>query len=333
MKVFFMFSFISMISTCLHSHLQNNDDRRPLVYHNHGQEIIYDARERLHFLNAITEGIIPSPTITDLTLAIKPRSSEEWGALAQKYPNISSVKTILYSPDIDRLNDEDVQKLVQFFPEASKIDLHTNNLSEKSVKYITEAMSNITKLVLDNNYIGDDGAEYIGNSPNMSNLKWLGLRSNNITNKGVKSIVQSEHIKKLECLDLVDNRIGTEGAASIAGSPNMNTARIIQLGLQDYEFLEECEESDTQIGNLGVKWIAKSPYLKNLTYLDVRSSGVGYSGLLAIMVEILKLPRNPTKMLHVPLENLMYFCEREHRFLVEKAEEEVRLQESDLLAP
>ena len=82
------------------------------------------------------------------------------------------------------------------------------NAAETAYLSIYPEASQVEKLYLRQNQIGDHGLEAIAKSMVLVNLRELDLRNNQITRKGMQTLLISKNMEKLTKLDLRLNRLG-----------------------------------------------------------------------------------------------------------------------------
>jgi len=155
--------------------------------------------------------------------------------------------------------------------------LHVSSLNLDSIQLLasSSAASNLTELSKFDN-IGGEGLKLITSSTNLKNLTKLDLSHNALHDTSVKTIVNMNH---LTSLDLSRNDIGSETIQILASSRSLSK-------------LKKLNVSHTTIGDEGVKYIAYSPFMKNLTRLIAQSviatnfSCIGTSANMSNLVEL-----------------------------------------------
>jgi Ran GTPase-activating protein (RanGAP) involved in mRNA processing and transport len=147
-------------------------------------------------------------------------------------------------------------------------------------------MAVLTKLVLNFNPIGKDGAKAIAEALKVNAVvTTLALYDNNIGPEGAKAIAEALKVNAvLTFLDLRDNKIGPEGANAIAEALKVN-AVLPELWLQG-----------NIIGDDGAKAIAEALKVNAvLTILQLSGTNIGVDGAKAV-AEALKVNTVLTKL-------------------------------------
>jgi uncharacterized protein (TIGR02996 family) len=121
----------------------------------------------------------------------------------------------------------------------------------------------------DGNYISNQGAEAIANSPYLSQLRELKLRSNRLGPAGVRALTNSPFMQDLRILDLDRNDLYDEGLDYLRRSTNWPQLRQLSLGW-------------TQVGNDGAEYLAQAETLKNLQFLYLSGNRITDAGAIAL---------------------------------------------------
>ena len=120
-----------------------------------------------------------------------------------------------------------------------------------------DRLSNLKRLNLGGNRIGNEGAKLLAESPVFSKLQWLELGGNDLGPEGIRSICRSTTLIKLKTLNLYRNLIKNEGAKFFAEENCLNQ-------------LEELDLAQNEIGDDGLMSLAVSKLFPNLVafYMD-----------------------------------------------------------------
>ena len=141
--------------------------------------------------------------------------------------------------------------------------------------------------------IGTAGAVALAASPHLARLERLDLQDNDIRNEGARALARSPHLTHLTDLNLGSNRLSVAAVQALAESPTLRPSRLDLCGnmlgekgaralvgppggarLTGLRF--DC------LGSPGVKALARSPRLANLTALDLSFGHFGDDGARAL---------------------------------------------------
>jgi uncharacterized protein (TIGR02996 family) len=141
-------------------------------------------------------------------------------------------------------------------------------------------------LDLTSDYIGDAGAALLAASPRMAGVTALHLAFNNIGIAGILSLARSTNFARLATLDLSGNPLGHPWVHAIGGSL--------------FPALSDLNLSGTDVRNVGVQELAKSPHVAGIEKLDLRFNKISDTGVEALAaaptlgkLRVLKLGYNP----------------------------------------
>ena len=139
-------------------------------------------------------------------------------------------------------------------------------------------VSQLTRLDLSGNPIGDAGAEILAGSSALDGLSELIVPSFQIEyeycihSTGANAIANSRHLKRLRVLDLGDQFIGDAGLIDIVRSPNAATLEPLLLTNNEIG----------ATGESGIEALVESPYLGKLRTLDLSTCEVDVRAATAL---------------------------------------------------
>jgi len=157
------------------------------------------------------------------------------------------------------------------------LDLRSNSLEDDSCHAIAEVLNtakSLTKVILEDNIIGDDGLTILSRNGLNRNttLKTMCLKENNFGPSGVQ--VLADALQYNQCLDKLDlsyNYVADEGATALGTMLSRNRA------------LRELVLESTSIGGLGVSGLVSSLKLNNSLYkLNISGNLFGETGVQAL---------------------------------------------------
>ncbi len=96
------------------------------------------------------------------------------------------------------------------------LNLEDNYIGKEGAALLAASLTNLTSLELGGNGVGDQGAAYLASLPN---LEFLGLGGNGISDIGASSLGT---LPKLKSLSLWGNRIGRKGILSLSELPKLS---------------------------------------------------------------------------------------------------------------
>ena len=182
--------------------------------------------------------------------------------------------------------------------------LDHNCIDDTCVKHLISGLkcySNIDDLSLQNNLIGDEGAECIGSLFPLNILNSLNLNGNRISGSGIEAMSKSlSACTSLNVLDLGFNRIGDQGAVSLTGALQNckylssltldhnqigdDGAKALSGLFQHCHYLIEVCAAYNEVGYEGIKFISTN--MLNLKLLDLTSNSLGCKGVQALFQAI-----------------------------------------------
>ncbi|CAF4839605.1 unnamed protein product, partial [Rotaria sp. Silwood1] len=183
--------------------------------------------------------------------------------------------SVLYLSN-EQLTDNDMEIISYYLlrnnTTLTTLYLENNQIGDKGAQYLAEGLpKNITLLTLDleNNQIGDNGAQYLGEGLlRNATLTELYLDNNEIGYKGAQSLGEGlQKTTTLTTLDLRKNEISDKGAQHLGEAFKKNTT-LTTLNL-----------SHNNIGDKGAQSLGEG-LQKNmtLTTLDLRNNQIGDKG-------------------------------------------------------
>ena len=86
--------------------------------------------------------------------------------------------------------------------------------------------THLVQLSLNENPIGDAGAEKLSKSEKVKTLSGLYLSKTELTDRGAKALAASPHLASLEQLDVTGNALTKEGIAALKSSPHFSKTTI-----------------------------------------------------------------------------------------------------------
>ncbi len=210
-----------------------------------------------------TQKIIRRITSDELDEVLAHAVDEQWADFALLGPGV--------------LIDDDEKH----WPESLKKHNHIYQLSASvsNLGIRLSKLTNLTSLLLWDNYLTDSNAEYLAS---LVKLTSLNLNFNQIGDTGAMHL---SHMRNLTLLNLSWNKIGEAGANYLSKMTNLSTLRLgsNHLGdtgamhLSSMRNLTSLELSNNQIGNSGVMHLSN---LVNLTSLDLRYNQIGGTGVM-----------------------------------------------------
>ena len=129
-----------------------------------------------------------------------------------------------------------LQHADHLFRHAPILELHLNRSREH-----LEALSHchwllrLRHLDLSNNFIRDQGARLLAQSPFLAELTSLNMSSAALGDGGVQALAASAFLSNLRELYLCDNRIGPAGACALVASPFADQLDVLHLRFNDLD--------------------------------------------------------------------------------------------------
>ena len=131
-------------------------------------------------------------------------------------------------------------------------------------------IANTTCLNMENCEMDESSTKWLAKSKYLYNLEELYLNHCTIGSEGIANMVSDGScLKKLKTLALEYSDIGETGVKMLANSPIMSNLTFLDL-------------YNNAIGNTGLEHIAKSKYLKQLTHLDLENNEIDEEGIALI---------------------------------------------------
>jgi uncharacterized protein (TIGR02996 family) len=142
--------------------------------------------------------------------------------------------------------------------------LTENELSVSDARALAQSsrVLELKTLMLDRNRLGDDGARAIAHAKHLSALETLSVADNELGVSGVRALAEALYLTRLQTLSLATSLLGQTGAALIASAAVF--AKLKSLCL-----------ADCQIDAEAARALAVSPYLRQLTALDLSRNEIG----------------------------------------------------------
>jgi uncharacterized protein (TIGR02996 family) len=178
-------------------------------------------------------------------------------------------------------------------PSLRRLELSYNQPSTDSVEALARhpGTSRLQSLGLQGLEMGPAGAAILAASPHTNGLRSLELACNNLGDTGVLAIAESRELAGLIKLDLYRNGVGAAGAAALAQSQGLHQLRDLRLArnsslgvrgirnlLHSDRALRRLDLTDCRLGDEGVKVLARSAALANLSHLDLASNQITDEG-------------------------------------------------------
>eukprot|EP01080_Neovahlkampfia_damariscottae_P010202 gene10202-2621_t len=210
-----------------------------------------------------------------------------------------------------QLGDEGVEVFansIKNHPSLQKVYLFRVKMTEKSTKVLAEALStmkNLTKVVIVENHIGDEGAKALADFVKSSNLEWITLRDCAITGEGFKGLLPSVKESKVSRIDFAENPMDEVSTTAMSeflkgndkfthldisfNKVDAKSAKILFTALESHKGLQRLDMSENSIGDEGAK--ALSNLLgknSNIEKVDVSSNGIKEEGTKAILATLKK---------------------------------------------
>lgn len=201
-----------------------------------------------------------------------------------------------------------------------RLDLSRNRFEADAAEYLaaSAALANLEELDLRENLLGEAGARALAASPHLGQLRNLDLRGNGIGPGGAEALAVTERLQSLHSLGLAKNDVGSPRIQSLSRVscllrfPNLDlsdndigpTALLAVLSrpagsIADVK-IRKLNLSQNDLGDAGVRILARSPELTGLKVLDLTNCGIGDEGARALapsphlnQLVNLKLGNNP----------------------------------------
>ncbi len=163
-----------------------------------------------------------------------------------------------------------------------RLNVAGNRMRPHAIETLADSRSleNLLSLDLGGNQIGDDGAAALTAFPGLLSLESLrlwyagGHYSGMIHTRGAMALAQSGMLNRLKLLDLNAQQIGDGGLRELASSEELS--QLTHLELKDNGIGE--------IGDAGIEALALSPPLTNLRYLELSGNAIGVGGGRALAI-------------------------------------------------
>jgi len=155
-------------------------------------------------------------------------------------------------------------------------------------------VSGLEKLCLRNTGISDKGFQLFSVSPNCGRLSELDISENfpRISDNSLMAISVSEFMMKLRVLNCMGNKVTDKGLQMLLDSRNI-------LELEELDVSEHILKKNEGVGDLTLKTMAFSHYLRSLKVLNLRSTNVASQGLIDFFasyncrrLEVLRISNN-----------------------------------------
>jgi Ran GTPase-activating protein (RanGAP) involved in mRNA processing and transport len=159
--------------------------------------------------------------------------------------------------------------------QCTLLSLQSNKITLIGISIIADALRNISALetlYLSNNYISDDGVDYLVQVLSHENypLKTLILQKNRITDRGAQSVAQMLNVNRtLTWLYLGENAISDAGVRSLAKSIEHSNRTLEMLVLSSNKLVTDASVDDL------LSMIEHNQTLKKLWIDDCNLSDVG----------------------------------------------------------
>jgi uncharacterized protein (TIGR02996 family) len=132
-----------------------------------------------------------------------------------------------------------------------------------AVLALSPHLARLTALGLRSCYIDVPALRLLLTSPYLAGLRTLDLSGMRLNGRAAARVVaRSANLAGLTALDLRGCRIGSRALAALARAPHLAGLRTLRLGGFD-------PDDTNDVGLRGLRALAASPYLKNLTHLDL----------------------------------------------------------------
>jgi len=202
------------------------------------------------------------------------------------------------------------------------MDLSNNQISHLGAAALAKSLS-LQKLIMGNNFIGDEGAKAFKNN---NNLILLGLSGNKITSTGAAALAE---LTTVRTLDLSNNIIRDIGFAAFARNTSITELHVSRCEIDPwgvFDFLKanqtvvSLQISENRLGDSGVAALLATEHIKKL---DVRINLCSDKGREFIQTG------NPEKLANmitfVPsLRRLALFAVKRNHISLEGATEQVK---------
>jgi uncharacterized protein (TIGR02996 family) len=157
-----------------------------------------------------------------------------------------------------------------------ELDLRENDLSETGARALAASphLANLRVLELRGNRIGPAGAEALASSMRLTTLHRLGLADNDIGSPRIQSLTRASELLRIPVLDLSRNGIGPAGMLALLNRPPESAYQPVQL--------RDLDLSHNELGDDGVRVLARSPHISGLRGLHLANCGIGDEGTRAL---------------------------------------------------
>ena len=150
------------------------------------------------------------------------------------------------------------------------LDLSENKLPPRAFLELARCpLTALTRLTLEFNEMGDEGAEALAASPHLAGLRELFLNRTNLGPLGMKALVSSPNLSQLRTLDVGNNHIGDGGVQALAAFPHLANLTTLLLGTNG-------------ISDLSMAALVRSPHLFRLRNLDLSENDLTDAGALIL---------------------------------------------------
>ena len=173
-------------------------------------------------------------------------------------------------------NDDTLAVLAQLLAHPvgallTRLDLQDNGIGAEGARALASSdhLRSLQMLNLKGNGIGTDGARALAHSDTLGSLTVLSLENNGVGDEGVRALAAADNLPSLKALGLAQNGIGAEGAHALASSDNFPSLRVLDL-------------RENGIGVEGACALATSDTLRSLARLNLSNNNIGVGGARAL---------------------------------------------------
>jgi uncharacterized protein (TIGR02996 family) len=176
-----------------------------------------------------------------------------------------------------------------------ELDVLTRQFGAEGARALAESphLAGLTTLRLPCCDIGTAGAEALAASPHLARLQRLDLQDNDIRTEGARALARAPHMTNLTDLNLQGNRLSSVAVQALAEPPTLRPSRLDlsgnMLGERSARALVRSPGGARLsglrfdcLGPPGVKALASSPRLADLTTLDLSYGHFGDGGARAL---------------------------------------------------
>jgi uncharacterized protein (TIGR02996 family) len=183
-----------------------------------------------------------------------------------------------------------------------RLALTRNRFADDAAEQLARSphLANLEELDLSENQIGETGARAIAASSSLTRLRRLELRDNALGPAGVEALAGSERLAALRRLGVAQNEVGLPRLLTLGRAHDLLRVPSLDLaangltvpGLQVLLTrppgeaapvrLAELDLSHNELGDDGVRLLARCPHLAQLGVLRLASCGIGNDGARAL---------------------------------------------------